>query len=84
MAVVRPNRTCTFCGHQIEFIYNQLTKEQMESGWCGDQGGDYEDHDCKVQRRESKLNTILGVTQSQAWKDLIDRINKINISNQKQ
>lgn len=63
MAVFRPNMTCPFCGYEIKFVYNELTKHQMESGWC-DQGGKYEmNHDCKVQNRENKLNTILG-TQS--------------------
>jgi hypothetical protein len=81
MAVFRPNMTCPFCGYQIQFIYNKLTKEQMRSGWCGDQGGEYESHhDCKVQIRENKLNTILGATQSKSWEDIL---NKINTSNQK-
>ena len=52
---------CPFCGHAIPFIYNESTKEQRDSFWCGDNGGHYEyNHDCTVTLRDKKLETILG------------------------
>jgi hypothetical protein len=59
MAVFRPNITCPLCGGDIPFVYNKLTKEQIENGWCGDQGGDYGSHDCIPQIREKKINKII-------------------------
>ena len=63
MAVLRNAMICPLCGGKIEFIYNKLTKQQMESGWCGDQGGEYDwvghIQICKLQARNNKIDKIL-------------------------
>lgn len=66
MAVYRPPMDCPFCGGLIQFKYKPLTKSQRESFWCGDNGGEYENHDCeeyKARLRNDRLKVILG-TQS--------------------
>lgn len=74
MAVYREPRVCPFCGHKIPFSYNKLTKEQLRSGWCGDQGGDYVHSrlDCESNQRENKINQALGVTQSEDIKNALE------------
>ena len=59
MAVFRPNIKCPLCGGDIHFIYNKLTEQQMETGWCGDTGGEYGKHDCKIEIRKNKINNII-------------------------
>ena len=68
MAISRPPVTGPYCGEDIWFSYNPLTKDQINSGWCGDTGGsyDYVEHSkvCKQQIRDKKLNSLIGPTCS--------------------
>ena len=61
--IYRQHIRCVLCNEIIAFKHNELTEEQKNSGWCGDQGGKYEEHICKQTNRDNKINLIIG-TQS--------------------
>lgn len=76
MAILRRPMICPFCGGEIHFKYNKLSEEQIRSGWCGDQGGDYDNAGhakvCKENQRQNKIDSVLGVTQSESVKNSLE------------